>query len=81
LKTISNYVILKIFLKAALKLFSGVPLLSIDNSSVSHALHSQLSEQFSESQMAFGTTFIVTSGYLKTGTSFLKRVTGRFFRN
>jgi hypothetical protein len=43
-------------------------------------MHSQLSEQFSESQMAFRTTFIVTSGYLKTGTSFLKRVTGSIFR-
>jgi hypothetical protein len=38
-----------------------------------------LSEKFSESQAASVKTFRVTGGYLKAGTSFLKRVTGRFF--
>jgi hypothetical protein len=33
-------------------------------------------EQFSEPQVAFGTTFRVAGIYLNTGTSFLKRVTG-----
>jgi hypothetical protein len=43
---------------------------------VSSTCHSRPSEQFSESQAAFGTTFRVTGGNLKSGTSFLKRVTG-----
>jgi hypothetical protein len=34
--------------------------------------------KISESQAAFGTTFRVTGGYLKAGTSFLKRVTRKF---
>jgi hypothetical protein len=38
---------------------------------------SRLSEQFSESQVGFGTTFKGTGGYQKAGTSSLKRVTGR----
>jgi hypothetical protein len=36
-------------------------------------------EQFSGSQAAFGTTFRVTGGYRKAGTSFLRRVIGRIF--
>ncbi len=36
--------------------------------------------QFSKSKAAFGTTLGVTGGYLKAGTSFLKRVAGRMFR-
>jgi hypothetical protein len=42
-------------------------------------IHGRLSEQFSVSQAAFGTTFRVTGGYRKAGTSFMKRVTGRIF--
>jgi hypothetical protein len=42
--------------------------------------HGNLFEQFSESQAAFQTTFRVTGGYLKAGTSFLKRVTGKIFK-
>jgi hypothetical protein len=43
-------------------------------------IHCGLSEKFSESQVAFGTTFRVKDGgYQKAGTSFLKRVTGRIF--
>jgi hypothetical protein len=42
-------------------------------------IHSQLSEQFSESQGGFGATFNGTGGYQKAGTSSLKRVTGRSF--
>jgi len=38
-----------------------------------------ISEQFLGSQAAFGTTFRVTGGYRKAGTSSLKRVTGRIF--
>jgi hypothetical protein len=40
----------------------------------------RLLEQFSGSQAAFGTTFRVTGGYRKAGTSFLKRGIGRIFR-
>jgi hypothetical protein len=39
----------------------------------------RLSEQFSESQVGFGTTFKGIGGYQKAGTSSLKRVTGRNF--
>jgi hypothetical protein len=39
----------------------------------------RLSKQLSESQAAFGTTFKVTGGFRKSGTSPLKRVTGRIF--
>jgi hypothetical protein len=42
-------------------------------------MHNRLSEQFSGSQAAFGTTFRVTGGYRKAGTSSLKRATGRIF--
>jgi hypothetical protein len=42
-------------------------------------IHSKLSEQFSESQAGFGTTFKGTGGYQKAGTSSLKRITGRNF--
>jgi hypothetical protein len=42
-------------------------------------IHSRISEQFSESQAAFRTTFKGTGGYQKAGTSSLKRVTGRNF--
>ncbi len=42
--------------------------------------HSRLSENFSELQASFGTTFRVTGGYLKAGTSFLNMVAGRIFR-
>jgi hypothetical protein len=42
-------------------------------------IHCSLLEQFSGSQSAFGTTFRVTGGYLKAGTSFLKRVTETIF--
>jgi hypothetical protein len=42
-------------------------------------IHSRLSEQFSESQAGFVTTFQGTGGYQKAGTSSLKRVTGRHF--
>jgi hypothetical protein len=38
-------------------------------------IHCQLSEQFSESQAGFGTTFKGTGGNQKAGTSSLKRVT------
>jgi hypothetical protein len=38
-----------------------------------------LLEQFSGSQAAFETTFIVIGGYWKAGKSFLKRVTRRIF--
>jgi hypothetical protein len=40
-------------------------------------IHSRLSEQFSKSQVGFGTTFKGTGGYRdqKAGTSSLKRVT------
>ncbi len=41
--------------------------------------HGRLSEKFSGSQAAFGTTFRVTRGSRKAGTSTLKRVTGRIF--
>jgi hypothetical protein len=37
-----------------------------------------LSEQFSGSQAAFGTTFRVTGEYWKAGTSSIQRVTGGF---
>ncbi len=40
-------------------------------------IHSRLSEQFSESQAGFRTTFKDKGGYQKGGTSSLKRVTGR----
>ncbi len=37
--------------------------------------------QISESEAVFGTTSRITGGYLKAGSSFLKRgVTGRIFR-
>jgi hypothetical protein len=39
-------------------------------------IHGRLSEQFSESQAGFGTTFKGTGGYQKTGTSSLKRLEG-----
>jgi hypothetical protein len=42
--------------------------------------HSWLSEQFSELQAAYGTTFRATGGYLKAGTSFQNIFTGRMFR-
>ncbi len=42
-------------------------------------IHSWLSEQFSESQASFGTTFKGTGSYQKAGKSSLKRVTGRNF--
>jgi hypothetical protein len=42
-------------------------------------IHSRLSEQFSESQAGFGTTFKGTGGYQKARTSSLKRITGRNF--
>jgi hypothetical protein len=42
-------------------------------------MHSRLSEQFSESQAGFGTTFKGTGGYQKARKSSLKRVTGRNF--
>jgi hypothetical protein len=42
-------------------------------------MDSRLSEQFSESQAGFGTTFEDTGGYQKARTSSLKRVTGRNF--
>jgi hypothetical protein len=42
-------------------------------------IHFRLSEQFSESQAGFGTTFKGTGGYQKAGTSSLKRFTGRNF--
>jgi hypothetical protein len=42
-------------------------------------IHCWLSEQFSGSQAAFGTTFRVTGGYRKAGTSLLKKFTGRIF--
>jgi hypothetical protein len=38
-------------------------------------IHCQLSKQFSESQVGFGTTFKGTGGYQKAETSYLKRVT------
>ncbi len=41
--------------------------------------HGRLSEQFSGSQAAFGTTFRVTGGYRKARTTFLKRVTWIIF--
>jgi hypothetical protein len=39
----------------------------------------RLSKHFSESQAAFGSTFRVTGGYQKAGTSSLKRVNRRIF--
>jgi hypothetical protein len=41
-------------------------------------IHGRLSEQLSESRVAFGTTFNVTDGYWKAGTSSLKKVSGAF---
>jgi hypothetical protein len=41
---------------------------------------SRLSEQFSGSHAASGTTFRVTCGYQKAGISLMKRVTERIFR-
>ncbi len=43
--------------------------------------HGRLSELYSESHADFGTTFRDTGGYQKAGTSSLKRVTGRIFKN
>jgi hypothetical protein len=37
-------------------------------------VHSRLSEQFSESQAGFRTTFKGTGGYQKAATNYLKRV-------
>jgi hypothetical protein len=37
-------------------------------------IHSRLSEQFSESQAGFGTTFKGTGGYQKAGTNSMKRL-------
>jgi hypothetical protein len=42
-------------------------------------IHGWISEQFSGSQAALGTTFRVTAAYRKVGTSFLKMVIGRIF--
>jgi hypothetical protein len=42
--------------------------------------HSRVTEQFLDTQAALGTTFRVTGGNLKAGTSFLKRLIGRIFR-
>jgi hypothetical protein len=39
----------------------------------------RLSEHFSGSHAAFGSTFRVTGGYQKAGTNFLKWVTGKIF--
>jgi hypothetical protein len=40
-------------------------------------IHDLFTEQFSGSWAAFGTTFRITGGYQKAGTSSLKRVTER----
>jgi hypothetical protein len=42
-------------------------------------IHGRLSESFSGSQAAFGTTFRFTGGFWKPGTHFLWRVTGKIF--
>jgi hypothetical protein len=42
-------------------------------------IQSRLSEQFSGSEVGYGTTFRDTGGYQKAGTNSLKRVTGRYF--
>jgi hypothetical protein len=54
--------------------------LAISDKKIISRNYRRLSEQFSESQAAFGTTLGVTGGYLKAGTSFLKRIAGRIFR-
>ncbi len=71
--------LLKTFLKAASEFQSGF-LLMIMVDFLQRMCQSRLSEQFSELQAAFGTTFRVTGGYLKAGTSFQNRFTGRMFR-
>jgi hypothetical protein len=44
-------------------------------------IHGRLSEQFSESKVAFGATFRVTCGYQKAGTSSpAMRFNGRIFK-
>jgi hypothetical protein len=41
-------------------------------------IHGQLSEQFSGSHSAFGTTFRVTGGYRKAGRSFISQLVSDF---
>ncbi len=65
--------------KATSEFLSGFPSLSLVDFLLC-TYHSRLSEQFSESQAALGTTFRVTGGYLKAGTIFLKRVSGGILR-
>ncbi len=74
LPSLKTLLILKVVPKAASNFWSGFPLLSLVNFFLVY-IHSRFSEQFSESQARFGTTFKATGGYQKAGTSFLKRVT------
>jgi hypothetical protein len=61
------------YLKTASYFCSGFSFALIGQSFLVY-IHSRLSEQFSESQAGFGTTFKGTGGYQKAGTSSLKRV-------
>jgi hypothetical protein len=72
---LASLLILKVIPNAASNFSSGFPLLSLVN--FSSDIQSRLSEQFSESQAGFRTTFKDTGGYQKAGTSSLKRVFGR----
>ncbi len=56
---------------------SGFSLLSLVNF-LQCKCHIRLSEQFSESQAAFGTTFTVTSGYLRLEQASWRRLLERF---
>jgi hypothetical protein len=68
-----HLLILKVVPKAASDFCSGFALIG---RFILVYIHSQLSEQFSESQAGFGTTFKGTGCTQKAGTSSLKRVTG-----
>ncbi len=58
-----HLLILKIVPKAALNFCSGFPFLSVMVDYLPGYIHGRLSEQFSESRAAFGTTFRVTGGF------------------
>jgi hypothetical protein len=79
LKTVTSS--LKVVLKAASEFLFLLSFATISQFSlVCSACHSQLTEKFFVSQAAFTATFRVTGGYIKAGTSLLKRITGRIFR-
>jgi hypothetical protein len=71
-----HILILKVVPKAASNFCSGFPLLSLVDLLVNYI---RLSEQFSDSQVGFATTFKGTGGCQKAGTGSLERVTGMNF--